>query len=115
MTTLLRVENLVTQFESADSVTTAVQDVTFDIHPGETVCLVGESGSGKSVTGLSILGLLDEAAVHPSGRITLAEQDGTGELSLLGAEDNQLQKIRGAHISMIFQEPMTCLNPAQMF
>ncbi len=111
MTTLLRVENLVTQFESADSVTTAVQDVSFDIHPGETVCLVGESGSGKSVTGLSILGLLDEAAVHPSGHITLAEQDGTGELSLLGAEENQLQKIRGAHISMIFQEPMTCLNP----
>ena len=111
MNALLRVDELVTQFESAEGTTVAVQNVSFEIQAGETVCLVGESGSGKSVTGLSILGLLDEAAVHPSGRVTLAAPDGQGELALLGAEDDVLQGVRGARISMIFQEPMTCLNP----
>ncbi|TNF82729.1 MAG: ABC transporter ATP-binding protein, partial [Gammaproteobacteria bacterium] len=107
---LLDVDGLVTHFEAGGEVTEAVRDVSFQIHPGETVCLVGESGSGKSVTGLSILGLLPDSARHPNGTITLSS-GGTSELSLLDAEEETLQKVRGARISMIFQEPMTCLNP----
>lgn len=109
MSALLTVDGLVTQFESADATTVAVQGVSFEIMPGETVCLVGESGSGKSVTGLSILGLLDEAAVHPSGSIVLTNDQ--QPMELLHAPEPQLQDVRGARISMIFQEPMTCLNP----
>ena len=72
MNALLNVDHLVTRFESGDESTDAVRDVSFEINPGETVCLVGESGSGKSVTGLSILGLLPDSAVHPNGTITLS-------------------------------------------
>ena len=123
---LLQVRNLSTRFNSLKGATTAVSDVSFDICPGETVCLVGESGSGKSVTGLSILGLLPASASHPSGTITLGastrqRQKGAddtnvdsqhqSELSLLNAPETLLQKVRGVRISMIFQEPMTCLNP----
>lgn len=121
-TPLLIVKNLATEFHSFESTTIAVNDISFDIYPGETLCLVGESGSGKSVTGLSILGLLSDSARHPSGTVTLAaQQDGhppadnhhnTAEpLSLLGASESLLQTIRGVRISMIFQEPLTCLNP----
>ncbi|NIP14438.1 MAG: ATP-binding cassette domain-containing protein, partial [Pseudomonadales bacterium] len=107
---MLNVDHLVTRFESGGEATDAVRDVSFEIRPGETVCLVGESGSGKSVTGLSILGLLPDSAVHPNGTITLSAS-GRPEVSLLEAEEETLQKVRGARISMIFQEPMTCLNP----
>jgi len=111
---LLSVENLRTEFHSAQSITVAVDDVSFEINAGETVCLVGESGSGKSVTGLSILGLLPDTASHPSGTVTLAgkgNDDKNEPLSLLGAPESLLQTVRGVRISMIFQEPMTCLNP----
>ena len=109
---LLRVTDLVTQFGTAPDTTVAVNDVSFEIHPGETLCLVGESGSGKSVTGLSILGLLPTTATHPSGSIALAAR--TGEkpnIALLGATEAVMQSVRGVRISMIFQEPLTCLNP----
>ncbi len=111
MSALLRVEQLVTRFGSGTNATTAVESVSFEIHRGETVCLVGESGSGKSVTGLSVLGLLGDSATHPTGTVTLAAQDGGAPLSLLGAPEALLQEVRGARIAMIFQEPMTCLNP----
>lgn len=115
-TPLLQVENLVTEFRSAQSATTAVADVSFDIYPGETLCLVGESGSGKSVTGLSILGLLSSAASHPGGSVSLAnsataDEPDAATIALLGASDALLQTVRGVRISMIFQEPLTCLNP----
>ena len=109
MTTLLNVQGLVTKFESAEGTTTAVEDVSFEIRRGETLCLVGESGSGKSVTGLSILGLLPDSAKHPAGAVDLAADSGT--VSLLAAPENVLRTVRGARIAMIFQEPMTCLNP----
>jgi peptide/nickel transport system ATP-binding protein len=114
-TPLLTVKNLVTEFQSFESTTVAVNEISFDIHPGETLCLVGESGSGKSVTGLSILGLLSDSARHPSGTVTLApagdHHNAAEPLSLLGAPESLLQTIRGVRISMIFQEPLTCLNP----
>ncbi len=83
-----------------------VDRVSFDIAKGETFALVGESGSGKSVTALSILQLLPYPfARHPSGSIKLDGQE------LIGAPGATLRKIRGSRISMIFQEPMTSLNP----
>ena len=106
MSPLLQVDRLSTQFSGNRGVTLAVKDVSFEIFSGETLCLVGESGSGKSVTGLSILGLLPASASHPSGTVTLSDQ-----VSLLGASEETMQTVRGVRISMIFQEPMTCLNP----
>ena len=102
MANLLRVEDLRVNFGSDE----AVRGVSFDIEQGETVALVGESGSGKSVTALSILQLLPyPLASHPSGSITV---DG---LEVMEATKARLLEIRGGMVSMIFQEPMTSLNP----
>ena len=106
MTALLDVEDLAVHFDSGGRVVEAVRGVSFQIARGETLALVGESGSGKSVTALSVLQLLPyPAARHPSGRIRFEGQD------LVGAPESQLAKIRGDRIAMIFQEPMTSLNP----
>ena len=87
-------------------VTDVVKGVSFDIHPGETVALVGESGSGKSICALSILQLLPyPQAFHPNGSIQFKGQE------MVNADKETLQRIRGNDISMIFQEPMTALNP----
>ncbi|WP_430910857.1 ABC transporter ATP-binding protein [Methylobacterium sp. sgz302541] len=102
---LLSVEDLSVVFRSRDGDTTAVDRVSFSIAPGETVALVGESGSGKSVTALSILRLLDGAAHHPGGRIVFKGRD------LLSLPERDMRKVRGADITMVFQEPMTSLNP----
>lgn len=106
--TLLHVQNLSVAFRrpGIEGPHTVVNDVSFSIDAGETFALVGESGSGKSVSALSILGLLPyPAASHPSGSITFAGQD------LLNKGDRFLQTYRGQKIGMIFQEPMTALNP----
>lgn len=103
---LLSIDNLSVAFRQGEEETLAVDNVSFDIRKGETVALVGESGSGKSVTALSIMQLLPyPAAYHPSGHITF---QGVG---LVGADNSVLRKIRGNKISIIFQEPMTSLNP----
>jgi microcin C transport system ATP-binding protein len=105
-TPLISVEDLSVDFRSGERVTHAVKHVSFDIGHAETVALVGESGSGKTVTALSILKLLPyPSASHPSGKILF---NGANLLSLPQAS---LRKIRGNKISMIFQEPMTSLNP----
>ena len=102
---LLEVEDLRVQFRGETAVE-AVKGVSFDIRPAETVALVGESGSGKSVTALSILRLHEEAQVrYPTGRIFFQGQN------LLTLSEAELRRIRGRAISMIFQEPMTSLNP----
>ena len=103
---LLRVKDLSVRFgRDAD----AVKHVSFDIHRGETLALVGESGSGKSVTALSVLQLLPyPLASHPSGSIAFR-----GGEELVGATEPVLRDIRGNRIAMVFQEPMTALNPVQ--
>ena len=102
----LLVKGLKTQFRSYDAVAKAVDDVSLDLYQGETLGLVGESGCGKSVTALSIMRLIKD----PPGRIS-AEEIRLGELDLLTLSPKQMRKIRGGRISMIFQEPMTSLNP----
>ena len=104
MSKLLRIENLTVDFATAQGSVRAVRDVSFDIEPGEVLGLVGESGSGKSVTSLAILRLLPPQA-KVNGRIEFCGED----LLLLG--DERMRATRGAGISMIFQEPMTALNP----
>ena len=105
--TLLRVNHLSVHFTSRNlPPSEAVKDVSFSLNQGETLALVGESGSGKSVSALSILGLLPyPMAYHPTGSILFQGQE------LLNAPEAILRKIRGHDIGMIFQEPMTALNP----
>lgn len=106
---LLQIKNLTIDFRTETGIAHALKGISLDINKGESVALVGESGSGKTVTSLSILGLLPGAAVIPSGQILLYEED--KEKDLLKASKEELQKFRGNKVSMIFQEPMTSLNP----
>jgi len=105
-TPLLSVRDLSVTFTQGGHTTTAVDHISFDIARGETVALVGESGSGKSVSALSVLKLLPyPPAAHPNGRIFFKGDD------LLAKDEQDLRKVRGNKITMIFQEPMTSLNP----
>ncbi|MCA0417253.1 MAG: ABC transporter ATP-binding protein [Proteobacteria bacterium] len=103
---LLSVEDLSVAFRQGGRETLAVDRVSFSIAKGETLALVGESGSGKSVSALSILKLLNyPAAHHPSGKVRFNGQD------LIAADEDAMRKVRGNDITMVFQEPMTSLNP----
>ncbi len=102
---LLEIRDLVTSFRSERGVLRAVDGISLEIERGRTLALVGESGCGKSVTALSIMRLLDEVGSIDGGSITL---DGTNLLDLSAA---QMRAVRGNRISMIFQEPMTAMNP----
>ncbi len=105
-TPLLKVENLAVNFSSGDDNVCAVKEISFSIHKGETLALVGESGSGKSVTAHSILQLLPyPTASHPKGSIQFDGEE------IIGTSEEKMQTIRGDRISIIFQEPMTSLNP----
>ncbi len=103
---LLEVNNLHTQFFTQDGVVKAVDDVSFYIRPGETLGVVGESGSGKSITGLSLMRLVPS----PPGKIVEGEVIFQGK-DVLKMTDEQVRSIRGNEIAMIFQDPMTSLNP----
>ncbi len=105
-TALLEVNDLSVHFQQGGTVTKAVKHISFTIKRGETLALVGESGSGKSVSALSILKLLPyPAAEHPSGSVLFKGQD------LLDSDERDLRQVRGNDITIIFQEPMTSLNP----
>jgi peptide/nickel transport system ATP-binding protein len=103
---LLEVRNLCTYLQSGKQQVKAVDGISFSIPKGDTFCLVGESGSGKSISALSVIGLLPSGiASHPHGEILF-----NGE-NLLNMDDAHIRAVRGAKIAMIFQEPMTSLNP----
>ncbi|MDX5360095.1 MAG: ABC transporter ATP-binding protein [Alphaproteobacteria bacterium] len=101
----LKVENLKTHFFTKAGVVKAVDDVSFTVEPGQILGLVGESGSGKSITGFSILGLVDQPGRIVGGRILFKGED------LVQASEERLQSLRGGRIAMIFQDPMMTLNP----
>ena len=103
---LLSVQNLSTSFFTSEGVVQAVNDVSYDVMPGETLGLVGESGSGKSVSALSLLRLIP----NPPGKIVNGEVWFDGE-ELMSVDDSRMREIRGNDIAMVFQEPMTSLNP----
>jgi ABC-type dipeptide/oligopeptide/nickel transport system ATPase component len=103
---LLSVEELKVYFRSEDEVARAVDGVSFDVEREETVCLVGESGCGKTVTALSVMGLVPiPPGEIAGGRILFGDQN------LLEFNDNEMQAVRGNQIAMVFQEPLTSLNP----
>jgi oligopeptide transport system ATP-binding protein len=106
MGTLLQVNGLKTQFFTQDGVVKAVDGVSFDLQEGATLGIVGESGCGKSVTALSIMRLIPQ----PPGKIVAGEVIFDGE-DLLKADEDEIRHVRGAKIAMIFQDPMTSLNP----
>lgn len=106
----LQIKNLHTSFESDYGSTKILEDISLSIDQSEVLALVGESGSGKTVTSLSIMGLLPTNGKINQGSITLLSKKNT-KLNILKLSDTELNKIRGNDVSMIFQEPMTCLNP----
>lgn len=102
---MLKVENLSISFKSDYGLIHAIKDFSFELKENKTLCIVGESGSGKSVTSLAIMGLLAKTAVINSGKIIYNNE------YLLKLQEKKLRNIRGKEIAMIFQEPMTSLNP----
>ncbi|MBA1156309.1 ABC transporter ATP-binding protein [Microvirga mediterraneensis] len=108
---LLSVRSLSVEFGKGEGAFKAVKDVSFDVQPGKTLAVVGESGSGKSVTSLAIMRLTDYTGGRITGGQVLFRPDGGEALDLVKASDSKLREIRGNDIAMIFQEPMTSLNP----
>ena len=102
---ILSVENLVINFKTDNGILKAVRNVSFDLERGETLCIVGESGSGKSVTSKAIMGILANNAIIGGGSIMY-----NGE-NLLEVSEEEFHKIRGHKIGMIFQDPLSSLNP----
>ncbi|MEO0691981.1 MAG: ABC transporter ATP-binding protein, partial [Pseudomonadota bacterium] len=106
------IQNLRVEFETKDGTVVGVEDVSFDIGPGETVCVVGESGSGKSVSSLSLMRLVEFGGGTIAGGKLLFDRKGSdGQMDVADAGDDLMRTIRGNEIGMIFQEPMTALNP----
>jgi oligopeptide/dipeptide ABC transporter ATP-binding protein len=103
---LLEVEGLRTHFRTSSGVVRAVDGVSFTVEPGEVLGIVGESGSGKSVTALSLMGLIPHPqGFHPGGSVRLSGRE------LLGLSEAEFRRVRGSDIAMVFQDPMTSLNP----
>ena len=105
MNDVLKIDNLKTYFNTEDGVVKAVDDLSLSIKPGHTLGVVGESGSGKSVTSLTIMNLLAASAEVYDGSISFLDKD------LINISTKEMRKLRGSEVSMIFQEPMSSLNP----
>src|SRR5690554_152306 len=105
-TPLLSVQKFSVSFGNKDKAVEVLHQISFDVNENEILGIVGESGSGKSVTSLSIMGLLPKKTAHTSGVILFEDRD------LLQIEERDFRKIRGKEIAMIFQEPMSALNPS---
>ena len=105
----LEVSDLRVEFPTSDGLVKAVDGVTFAIERGETLAIVGESGSGKTVTNLALMGLLSKRASHVSGSAIMKSD--AGNVELINLADDQMRKIRGKNIAMIFQDPMSSLHP----
>ena len=108
---LLEIKNLVTEFRTDGEVMKAVNDVSFTLNRGETIGIVGESGSGKSVTSLSVMRLIPNPPGTISGGEILFHKDENSSVDLVKLNEKDMRAIRGNDIAMIFQEPMTSLNP----
>src|SRR5213595_4073424 len=102
---ILEIRDLKVHFPTDDGLVKAVDGVSLTISPGETLGVVGESGSGKSVTFLTVMGLVDPRQSQVTGSVKLHDEE------MLGMSQNRLREIRGRKIGMIFQDPMTSLNP----
>ena len=102
---LLEVRNLKVSFRTEDGTVRAVSDVSFALHEGETLGIVGESGSGKSVTMMSVMRLIIDPNARFEGEVLYKGRD------LMTLSEDQMRKVRGSEIAMIFQDPMTSLNP----
>ena len=107
MSSILEVRDLRTSFRTDDGIVKAVDGVSFTVDKGQTLGIVGESGSGKSVTSLTVMGLNDKRAATSTGSVLLDGQE------ILGVSSSKLQEIRGTRLAMIFQDPMTSLNPVK--
>lgn len=108
---LLEVNNLLTEFKTEEGIVKAVNNISFQLHRGETIGIVGESGSGKSVTSLSLMRLIPNPPGQISGGQMLYHQKDGAVIDLRTISEEEMRKIRGNNIAMIFQEPMTSLNP----
>ena len=102
---LLKVEDLRVTFTTEDGAVQAVDGVSFEVKPGEVLAVVGESGCGKSVTAMSLMGLTRSPNASISGRAQL------GDIELISASEDELREVRGEEMAMIFQDPMTSMNP----
>jgi peptide/nickel transport system ATP-binding protein/glutathione transport system ATP-binding protein len=110
-TPIAQIKGLRVQFQTKDGPVLGVEDVSFDINPGETVCVVGESGSGKSVSSLSLMRLVEYGGGEIAGGQLIFDGRDVGRVNLAETDQRKMRRIRGNEIGMIFQEPMTALNP----
>ncbi|MFA8385234.1 MAG: ABC transporter ATP-binding protein [Pelagibaca sp.] len=108
---IAKIENLRVEFQTKAGTVVGVEDVSFDINPGETVCVVGESGSGKSVSSLALMRLIEYGGGDIAGGRLLFDRKDAGTVDLSETDQDLMRTIRGNEIGMIFQEPMTALNP----